>query len=72
MFRTLIFLLIGYLVWTIFRIMQRSGQSRGSSGLKRGYDEVHSAGKDRKSNDSLPEIRDAEFEDIDPRKDDEP
>ena len=72
MFRTLILILIGYIVWTVFRIFQRFNQAKGSTGFKRGYDKVHSTGKSGHAKGALPEIRDAEFEDVDPHKDDEP
>ena len=72
MFRTLILILIGYIIWTMFRIFQRFTRSKGSTGFKRGYDRVHETGRSGNAKGTLPEIRDAEFEDIDPRKDDEP
>lgn len=71
MFRTILFLLIGYIIWSIVRIMQRSAQARRSAGIKRGYDRVHSSGGDRKSSGPSTEVRDAEFEDIDPPNDGE-
>ena len=67
MVRFLLFFLLGYIIWTIFRIMQRMNRMR-----QRGHNRTPSRpGGEPRPREKYPEIRDAEFEDIEPRKDDD-
>jgi len=69
MLRLLFFFLLGYIGWTIFRIMQRMNRLRQPG--RREHHSMHTAPDGRKSKGEFPEIRDAEFEDIDPKKGDD-
>ena len=69
MLRILFFFLLGYIAWTIIRIMQRMNRMRQTG--RQAHDPVQSAPDGRKSKGEFPEIRDAEFEDIDPKKGDD-
>jgi hypothetical protein len=69
MLRTLLFFLLGYIAWTVFRLMQRINRQRRTT--MQDYNTVQSTGNGKKPKAESPEIRDAEFEDIDPKKSDD-
>jgi hypothetical protein len=68
MIRLLLLFLLGYIIWTVFRLFQRTSRMRQSGWTDKSG--VQSTGSDQKPKSGFPEIRDAEFEDLDPKKGD--
>jgi len=70
MSKLILYIIIGYVVWILFRVIRRGWQSGGRDR----QDRVHprdSAGRGAKRTEKFPDIRDAEFEDLGPGKDGE-